>query len=273
MIYKDKLSKIIKISKSNLVVGLDTDPNRIPAAFRRFKNPMLEFNLKIIEATSKYCAGYKLNLAFYEAAGYKGLEALEETVNSITQNRIKICDAKRGDIGNTAELYAKAYFDNLGFDSITISPYMGYDSVSPFLERKDKFIYLLVRTSNPGADDFQALKVGNNELCDVIAAKALTWSNNQIGFVIGANRFQEIKKYSSMKENIPILIPGIGAQGNDLERVIKNLSNNLFIINASRSIIYAGLENDTIIKYMLKVSKQAKLLNNQIEKLLKKYEK
>ena len=164
MIYKKKLAEVIKTSKSNLVIGLDTDYEKVPATYLRYKNPMLAFNIKIIESTYDYCAGYKLNLAFYEAAGKIGIEALEETVKAIPRNRIKICDAKRGDIGNTSELYAKAYFDNMHFDSITLSPYMGHDSVSPFLERKDKLIYVLVRTSNSGAEDFQTLKVGAKEL-------------------------------------------------------------------------------------------------------------
>jgi len=269
--YKDKLAKIIKASKSNLVVGLDTDCEKIPTVFKSAKNPILEFNLRIIEATSRYCAGYKINLAFYEAAGIKGLEALEETVKAIPRNRIKICDAKRGDIGNTAELYARAYLDNMSFDSITLSPYMGFDSVSPFLERKDKFVYLLIRTSNPGAKDFQTLKSGRKQLHELIAHKSLTWSNSQIGFVVGANHLEEIKLYSLMPENIPLLIPGIGAQDNDLESLIKNIKNNLFLINASRSVIFAGKENDSKNKYMLKVTKQAEFLNTQIKILKKKH--
>ncbi|MFA7360285.1 MAG: orotidine-5'-phosphate decarboxylase [Candidatus Kapaibacterium sp.] len=271
MIYKDKLSKIIKASNSNLVVGLDTDFDKIPSVFKSAKNPMLEFNLCIIEATSKYCAGYKINLAFYEAAGYKGLEALEETVKAIPRNRIKICDAKRGDIGSTAEFYARAYLDNMNFDSITVSPYMGFDSVSPFIERKDKFVYLLVRTSNKGAEDFQTLKSGNKELFDIVASKALSWSKNQIGYVIGANHLKEIKKYSLSKANTPLLIPGIGAQGNDIENLMKNINNDLFLINSSRSIIFAGHEHDIKSVFLRKVSEQANSLNNQITSLRKKH--
>ncbi len=270
MIYKEKLSKIIKESKSNLVVGLDTDYEKIPSIFRRAKNPILEFNRCIINATSEYCAGYKINLAFYEAAGYKGIKALEETVKAIPQNRIKICDAKRGDIGNTAELYARAYLDNMKFDSITVSPYMGFDSVSPFIERKDKFVYLLVRTSNPGADDFQTLKSGNKKFYDIVASKALSWSKNQIGYVIGANHLKEIKKYSLSNANIPLLIPGIGAQGNDLENLLKNVYNDSFLINSSRLIIFAGHEHDSKSVYLQKVSEQANSLNNQITIFRKK---
>ena len=264
MIYKDKLSGIIKNTKSNLVVGLDSDYEKIPSVFKGSKNPQLEFNLNIIKATCKYCAGYKINLAFYEAAGYEGLEALEGTVRAIPNDRIKICDAKRGDIGNTSELYARAYLDNMNFDSITISPYMGFDSVSPFLERKDKFVYILVRTSNPGAEDFQTLKSGRKKLYEIIANKSLSWSKNQIGFVVGANHLEEIKLYTSMLEDIPLLIPGIGAQNNDLDDLLKNIHNNSFLINASRSVIFAGKEKDSKFVYLQKVAKQTKFLNTQI---------
>ena len=269
MKYKQKLAEVIKTSKSNLIIGLDTDYDKVPASYLRYKNPILAFNLKIIESTYEYCAGYKLNLAFYEAAGLKGIEALEETAKAIPRNRIKICDAKRGDIGNTSELYAKAYLDNLHFDSITLSPYMGFDSISPFLERKEKLVYILIRTSNKGAEDFQTLKVGNKELHEVIAKKSLSWSESQTGFVIGANHLKEIKKYSSAKEKIPLLIPGIGAQGNDLKNLLKNLYNKLFLINASRSIIYAGGVNETQTTYIPKVIDAAKELND----LIKSYRK
>ena len=270
MKYKQKLSKTVKESGSNLVVGLDTDLNKIPETFLRYKNPILEFNLKIIESTFRFCAGYKINLAFYEAEGVKGIHALEETVKAIPDNRIKICDAKRGDIGNTSELYAKAYFDNMNFDSITVSPYMGYDSVSPFLKRKDKFVYILVRTSNPGAEDFQTLKTGRNKLYEIIANKSLSWSKEQIGFVIGANHLKEINHFSSLPENIPLLIPGIGAQGNDLENLLKNICNKEFLINASRSIIFAGNSIDRVNTYFNKVVNNAILLNNSINLLKEK---
>jgi orotidine-5'-phosphate decarboxylase len=225
---------------------------------------MLSFNMKIIESTYEHCAGYKINLAFYEVAGIKGIEALEGTVKAIPRNRIKICDAKRGDIGNTSERYAKAYFDNLHFDAITVSPYMGRDSVMPFLERTDKLIYVLIRTSNKGAEDFQTLKTGNKELHSVIAKKSLEWSKTQTGFVVGANHLKEVKAYSSAKEKIPLLIPGIGAQGNDLKNLIKNLYNKLFLINASRSILYAGDVNETQTTYLPKVTLAAKELNDSI---------
>lgn len=259
MTYKKKLEKAVKSAKSNLVTGLDTDLLKIPVCFLKYKNPVLAFNKRVIEATYENCAGYKLNLAFYEAAGIKGLKALEETLNYIPSDRITICDAKRGDIGNTAEMYARAYFDNMNFDAITLSPYMGYDSVSPFLERKDKFVYLLVRTSNKGADDFQNLKTGNKKLFEIVAEKSQKWSKDRIGYVIGANHTKEIKKYSS--KNIPLLIPGIGAQGHDSEELKRNLKGNLHLINASRAVIYAGGKNDDVKVVLNKVSAACQELN------------
>ncbi|MCE1165424.1 MAG: orotidine-5'-phosphate decarboxylase [Bacteroidetes bacterium] len=262
MTYKKKLKEVVKAVKSNLITGLDTDLLKIPACFLKYKNPVLAFNKKIIEATIDNCAGYKLNLAFYEAAGKKGLEALEGTLDYIPSNRITICDAKRGDIGNTAELYARAYLDNMNFDAITLSPYMGYDSVSPFLERKDKFVYILVRTSNKGADDFQNLKTGGKKLFEVVAEKSLKWSKDRIGFVIGANHAKEIRKYSS--KNIPLLIPGIGAQGHDTEELKKNLKGSLHLINASRAIIYAGGRNDKENEVAEQVSTACKKINLEL---------
>ena len=237
--YKTKLNKIINESKSNLVIGLDTDLLNIPKSFLHSKSPITDFNKMVIESTYDYCAGYKINLAFYEAMGNRGYEILKNTLDFIPETKIKICDAKRGDIENTDEYYARAYFDDMNFDAITLSPYMGYDSVSPFLKRKDKFVYLLIRTSNPGADDFQNLELQNSKkLFEVITEKSLEWSKDQIGFVIGANHSDEIKKHSSA--DIPLLIPGVGAQGNDIQTLLNNIHNQSFLINASRSIIYAG---------------------------------
>ncbi len=267
MTYKKKLEKIIRTARSNLITGLDTDIQKIPVCFLKYKNPILTFNKKIIDATAENCAGYKINLAFYEAAGVKGLEALEETVKYIPANLIKICDAKRGDIGNTAEMYARAYFDKLDFDAITLSPYMGFDSVSPFLERKNKFVYILVRTSNKGADDFQLLKSGRKRLYEVVAEKSLKWSKDGIGFVIGANHMKDIKKFSS--QDIPLLIPGVGAQGNDLTRLVVAVKGNLYLINASRSIIYAGDKKDGEKVFLKKVSESCGKLNAEITAIKK----
>ena len=160
MSYLQKLEKIVKKNNSNVVIGLDTDIEKIPAIFKDDSNPMLEFNKRIVAATKNDVAGYKLNMAFYEEAGGIGLTAMRETVKYIPKEMIVICDAKRGDMGNTDEMYAKAYFDNYDFDAITFSPYLGSDSIEPFLKRKGKLVYVLALTSNPGGKDLQMLKAG-----------------------------------------------------------------------------------------------------------------
>lgn len=188
MIYTEKLRRIINLRHSNLIVGLDSDILKIPDIFLDFPNPVLEFNKCIIDATKEIVAGYKINTAFYEAAGITGAEALENTVRYIPDVMIKICDAKRGDIGNTSEMYARAYFDNLCFDSITFSPYMGRDSIEPFLSRKGKFVYVLIRTSNTGSGSIQMLRLESKEkLYERIASDYINWFNEGIGYVIGAN--------------------------------------------------------------------------------------
>lgn len=249
MTYINKLRAIIKKNKSNLVIGLDTDIIKIPKIFLKYKNPVFEFNKKIINITKNFVAGYKINTAFYEADGAKGIETLERTAKYIPIELIKICDAKRGDIENTDEYYAKAFFDKMNFDAITFHPYMGKDSFLPFLKRKNKFIYVLALTSNPGANDFQKLKTGKKYLYEQIIETTLNWSSNQIGFVIGANHIEFLKKFTSTYKNIPILIPGIGAQGNDLEMLLKNINNNLYLVNASRSIIYSAGKDCTMKEF------------------------
>lgn len=257
MKYSEKLKRIIKKNNSNLIIGLDPDIKKIPKLFFHKKNPVLEFNKSIIKSTKDIAAGYKLNLAFYEALGKDCYQTLKDTVKYIPDDMIKICDGKRGDIGNTDEYYARAYFDDLNFDSMTINPYMGKDSVEPFLSRKEKGIYVLALTSNPGADDFEKRKSGNKNLYDIVIEKCIEWDrNNQTGFVIGANHTDLIRKVTKKYTNISILIPGIGAQGNDLGALLKNIKNNLFLINSSRGIIYDSkvfksipdYENNTRIK-------------------------
>jgi len=265
MTYSQKLQRAIKGRKSNLIVGLDTDIEKIPAIFFKKKSPVLEFNKSVIRATSDFCAGYKLNLAFYEALGKDFYDTLMQTVKYIPKDMIKICDGKRGDIGNTDEYYAKAYFDIFGFDSMTVNPYMGRDSVQPFLTRKDKGIYALALTSNPGSNDFQKLKSGKNYLYENVIKKCLEWDkSSQIGFVIGANHTELIKKITSKNKHISILIPGIGAQGNDLGELLKNTKNDYFLINSSRGIIYDNEKFSTIRDYEEKTRIKAEALNDII---------
>jgi len=265
MNYSAKLLKIIKSSKSNLVVGLDPDIKKIPKVFTVKENPVIEFNKAVVKATSDFAAGYKLNLAFFEALGKDYYITLKSTLKFIPDNKIKICDGKRGDIGNTDEYYAKAYFDEFGFDTITVNPFMGRDSVEPFLSRKDKGIFALALTSNPGSSDFQKLKTGRKYVYEKVIEKCLEWDkNNQIGFVIGANHTELIKKITTNPKNISVLIPGIGAQGNDLNHLLKNIKNDLFLINSSRGIIYDKENFKSIGDYIEKTRSKAEALNDII---------
>lgn len=235
------------MSNSHLCIGLDTDVNKLPAFIKSFVNPVYEFNSLIIETTKDLVCAYKLNIAFYERMGELGWRAMEGTLKSIPPEVVTIADAKRGDIENTSELYAQAFFDELGFDSITVHPYMGSDSVRPFIRRKNKFVFLLVLTSNYGSKDFQFLpvcqpgrKIGKKPLYEIVIEKAQQWNNHKIGFVVGANYSKEITAISKKYPDVPLLIPGIGVQKNSLENVLKSLQHNLFILNQSRSIIYSA---------------------------------
>jgi len=263
--YTEKLQNIIKKNKSNLVIGLDPDLGKIPSLFLKYKNPVLEFNKLIIEFTKNLVAGYKPNMAFYECLGEQGVEAIRETVSAIPDEMIKICDAKRGDMGNTAEYYAKTYFDIYNFDSITLSPYMGEDSIAPFIKNENKAVYILALTSNPGGNDFQKLKFDGKYLYEIILEKCLDWNkNNNIGFVFGANHISELNAFTSSHPEIPLLIPGIGAQANDLKTLLDNLHTKNFVINSSRNIIYSASKNCTEKEFTESVRESAIRLNAEI---------
>ncbi|HMS34233.1 MAG TPA: orotidine-5'-phosphate decarboxylase [Ignavibacteria bacterium] len=265
MNYTDKLQNIIIKNKSNLVIGLDPDLGKIPSLFLKYKNPVLEFNKLIIESTKNLVAGYKPNMAFYECLGEQGVEAIRETVKTIPDELIKICDAKRGDMGNTAEYYAKTYFDIYGFDSITLSPYMGFDSIEPFAKYKDKAVYILALTSNPGGSDFQKLKVDGKYLYELILEKSLSWNkNNNIGYVFGANHTSELNAFTSSHPDVPLLIPGIGAQSNDLKSLLQNLHTKNFVINSSRGIIYSAPLNCSEVQFSEAVKNSVNELNSLI---------
>ena len=265
MKYTDKLKKIAGKNRSHLIIGLDPDIKKIPKLFLQKNNPVLEFNKSIIKSTKDIVAGYKLNLAFYEALGKSFYETIKSTLKYIPEDMIKICDGKRGDIGNTGEYYARAYFDEFNFDSITVNPYMGKDSVGPFLTRKEKCIYVLALTSNPGSDDFQKQKAGNKYLYELVIEKCLEWDNKgQIGFVIGANHIELINKITKKYPKIPILIPGIGAQGNDLSVLLKNIKNDYFLINSSRAVIYDNRIFNSIKEYENNIRVKAEVLSDII---------
>jgi orotidine-5'-phosphate decarboxylase len=268
MDYKNKLKKIVGKKNSHLIAGIDPDITKIPEFIKKSKNSLYEFCRFVIDSTHDIVAGYKFNLAFFEAEGHKGIETLERLLEKKKNDSIYICDSKRGDIGNTSEQYAKVYLDRMNFDAITVSPYMGVDSVEPFLKRENKLVYVLALTSNKGSKDFQKLMCGKKYLYEIVTEKFLKSGYNNIGFVFGADNIKEINNITE-KGEIPVLIPGIGAQGGNLAELLKNLKNDCFLINSSRDIIYAGSQTDTPKIYEEKVRSECKKLNDNIKPLIK----
>ncbi len=240
---RQELISLIKEKKSYLCVGLDTSLDKIPGHLKSAPGAIFQFNKQIIDATKDLCVAYKINTAFYEANGLMGWQAMEQTVNYIPSTHFKIADAKRGDIGNTSSQYAKAFFEVLNFDAITVAPYMGADSVQPFLEYENKWTIVLGLTSNNGSEDFQQLKIGENYLYEKIIKKISEWGNKEnLMFVVGATKATDL---SSIRKIIPdnfLLIPGIGFQGGSLSEVSNHGLNKDcgLLVNASRAIIYAG---------------------------------
>ncbi len=233
----------IKEKKSYLCVGLDTSVEKIPKHLQSRPNAVFEFNRQIIDATKDVCVAYKINTAFYECNGIKGWEAMEQTVNYIPSTHFKIADAKRGDIGNTSSQYAKAFFEVLNFNAITVAPYMGYDSIQPFLEYENKFTIVLGLTSNKGSEDFQQLQVGDNYLYEAVLKKVSEWGTKEnLMFVVGATKATELVSIRKIIPDNFLLIPGVGFQGGSLAEVSKYGMNNDcgLLVNASRAIIYAG---------------------------------
>jgi len=242
MKFTDKLLNASRKNKSWLCIGLDPDPELMPEV------DVLQFNKAIIESTSDLVCAYKPNLAFYEALGTEGLAILEKTVKNIPGDIPVIGDAKRGDIGNTAKAYARALFSVLGFDAATVNPYLGFDSIEPFINYQDKGIFILCRTSNRGAADFQNLCTNGLPLYEAVAQKAQEWNiHGNIGLVIGATYPEELKRVRSICPEMPLLIPGIGAQGGDLASAVGfgvDARGEKAIINVSRQILYASKEKD-----------------------------
>jgi orotidine-5'-phosphate decarboxylase len=236
---RQDLFQQIKNKKSYLCVGLDTDITKIPKHLLDLEDPIFEFNKAIIDATRDVCVSYKPNLAFYEAEGLKGWAALEKTVQYIGNQHFTIADAKRGDIGNTSKMYAKAFFENMNFDAVTVAPYMGEDSVSPFLEFENKWVILLGLTSNKGSQDFQLF----HNLYRKVLKKAQKWGNpDNLMFVIGATQAEYFRGIRVIAPHNFFLVPGIGAQGGDLAAVSEYGMNDKcgLLVNSSREIIYAG---------------------------------
>lgn len=272
---KAELFSQIKKKQSFLCVGLDTDITKIPAHLLKYEDPVFEFNRQIIDATSETCIAYKINTAFYEARGISGWHSLSKTLNYIPKDQFTIADAKRGDIGNTSELYARAFFkpesSGLDFDALTVAPYMGEDSVKPFLKFENKWVILLALTSNPGSYDFQheVLQNGKEKLFERVLNQSQQWgSEENMMYVVGATRAEMFK---TVREKIPdhfLLVPGVGAQGGDLESVCVNGMNKEcgLLVNSSRAIIYSSNTEN----FAEKAGQAAKAIQMDMENLLQK---
>jgi len=269
MNFRDKVIQTIKTKRSAVCVGLDVEPDKIPAILKNEKDPVLKFNMEIINATKDYVAAYKPNLAFYEQSGIKGIECFEKTLGSIGDGIIKIADAKRGDIGNTSKKYAHAFFEHFNCDAITVSPYMGEDSISPFLEREDKGVFILALTSNKGSFDFQMQKMADGRyLYEFVIERINSWNvKKNCGLVIGATHPQMFESIRRSAPDLPYLIPGIGAQGGDLESTVKYgfVKNDILaLINSSRGIIFASGGPD----FAERAGEEARKLRDQINNAL-----
>ena len=244
---RKELIEEIRKKKSYLCVGLDTDISKIPKHLQAHPDAVFEFNKQIIDATQDLCVAYKINTAFYEAMGLKGWEAMEKTVNYISRDHFIIADAKRGDIGNTSSQYAKAFFETLNFDAITVAPYMGEDSVAPFLEFENKWAIVLGLTSNSGSKDFEQQQIGTEYLYERVLKKVSSWgTTGNLMFVIGATKASDLENIRKIIPDHFLLVPGVGFQGGSLADVSEYGMNNDcgLLVNASRAIIYAsGKEN------------------------------
>lgn len=245
---RTQLFEQIKKKKSFLCVGLDTDIEKIPKHLLKADDPIFEFNKQIIDATKEFCIAYKPNIAFYESLGASGWESLRKTLEYIPKECFTIADAKRGDIGNTSSLYARAFFKNLNFDAITVAPYMGEDSVKPFLDFEGKWVILLVHTSNKGSEDFQLLQTREGKFLyeEVMFASQFWATPDQMMYVVGATHEEKIGSIRMLAPHHFFLVPGVGAQGGDMDAISKVGMNEQcgLIVNSSRAIIYASSKED-----------------------------
>jgi len=270
---KQQLFEQIQKKRSFLCVGLDSSLDKIPKHLLKYENPILEFNKQIIDATKDLCVAYKPNTAFYECYGKKGWETLIETWKYIPQDIFSIADAKRGDIGNTSAMYAETFFNaassDMSFDSVTVAPYMGSDSVTPFLTFKDKWVILLALTSNAGHADFQLQEIGEDKLFEKVLKTSQTWATDeQMMYVVGATRGAAFGDVRKLAPNHFLLVPGVGAQGGDLNEVCRYGLNSQcgLLINSSRGIIYASQGED----FAEKAREEALKLQKEMEQILLK---
>ena len=268
---KQQLFEQIQKKRSFLSVGLDPSLDKIPQHLLKYENPILEFNKQIIDATKDLCVAYKPNTAFYECYGKKGWETLTETWKYIPKEIFSIADAKRGDIGNTSAMYAETFFNEnsseMSFDSVTVAPYMGSDSVSPFLTFKDKWVILLALTSNSGHADFQLQEIGGDKLFEKVLKTSQQWATaEQMMYVVGATRGAAFADVRKLAPDHFLLVPGVGAQGGDLKEVCKYGLNAQcgLLINSSRGIIYAGQGED----FAERAREEALKLQKEMEQIL-----
>ena len=265
-----QLVQQIRTKKSFLCIGLDVDINKIPEHLLKENDPIFAFNKAIIDATHHLCVAYKPNTAFYEAYGIKGWQALEKTINYLNEKHpeiFTIADAKRGDIGNTSTMYAKAFFEDLAFDSVTVAPYMGKDSIEPFLAFEDKHTILLALTSNQGAFDFQTKTVDGKELYKQVLETSKTWKNTEnLMYVVGATKAEYLADIRNIIPDSFLLVPGVGAQGGNLQEVCKYGMNDSvgLLINSSRGIIYASNQTD----FAEAAAKKSEELQKEMEAIL-----
>ena len=265
---KEELVHQIKSKRSFLCIGLDTDIKKIPIHLLELEDPIFEFNKQIIDATKDLCVAYKPNIAFYESLGVSGWISLQKTLDYIPKNIFTIADAKRGDIGNTSSMYARAFFENMSFDSITVAPYMGSDSVTPFLEFKDKWAIVLALTSNEGGLDFQKIKGENGkQLFKQVLETSQNWGTDKnMMYVVGATRSEQLSEIRKIIPNHFLLVPGVGAQGGSVEDVAKYGMNDDcgLLVNSSRGIIYASSDID----FAEKAREEAEKLQHKMDILL-----
>ncbi|MDB5125371.1 MAG: orotidine-5-phosphate decarboxylase [Mucilaginibacter sp.] len=273
MLSRSQLIDQIKQKKSFLCVGLDTDIEKIPAFLKEYPDPIVEFNKRIIDATRDLCVSYKPNAAFYESRGVRGLQSLIDTWQYLPKDCLNIIDAKRGDMGNTSDMYARAFFDEtasgMSFDAITVSPYMGHDAVTSYLAYPDKWVILLALTSSAGSKDFQYLTTEQGFLYEAVIKKANTWAGaDRIMYVVGATKSTEFTNIRKFAPDNFLLVPGVGAQGGSLAEVCKYGMNKDcgLIVNASRSIIYASNGKDFAEAARAEALKIQQQMQAQLEK-------
>ncbi|MGA9117965.1 MAG: orotidine-5'-phosphate decarboxylase [Bacteroidota bacterium] len=271
MNFSQRLRRIQRKANSLLCIGLDTDISKVPESLFAYGDPVFEFNRHIIDATKDLVCAYKINLAFYESTGEHGWYTVHQTLARIPEEIVTIGDAKRGDIGNSSEMYAKLLVDDYEFGATTVNPYMGEDSVQPFLKNSYQGAFILAVTSNPGAKDFQYLKVKGRPLYEQVIRRVKKWNRKKnCGLVVGATRPKELQRIRHLVPDMPILIPGIGAQGGDLKSAIRygcDRHGELAVINASRSIIYASGGED----FATAARRAAIALRDEINALRGKY--